>query len=174
MAEEEVSQERVFGERFTSKHDEILRLIEAGNTMRHMHKALGVSRSSLSSYIHATPDLLEAWNDAQEDILDLNEEIVNEIATTDCSMVETENGSFPRVDGRALASKLNAAKFRLERLGGKRGWNAKIETNEVGNGGRIPMIVVKDVSEEDIAGAESEVSEANAEAEKGLEGVPRG
>lgn len=89
-------------------------------------------------------------------------------------MVETENGSFPRTDGRALATKFNAAKFRLERLGGKRGWNPKIETNEVGNGLRIPTIIVRDVTEEEIAEGEELVRRANAEAEKGLEGIPRG
>ena len=99
---------------------------------------------------------------------------MGQLATMDCRMVQTDAGMFPSMDGRALATKFNAAKFKLERLGAKRGWNAKLETNEVGNVGRIPCIVVGDFSEAEIAEGEALVEAANKEAMAGLDGIVHG
>lgn len=159
--------------KLSERHEEIKKKILDGVTKRVIHMELGVSRSTLERYIADHEDLKEAWADAQEDLLDLNEEVINEIATMDCRMAETENGNFPIVDGRSLATKFNAAKLRLERLGGKRGWNAKLETNEVG-AGRVPVIYCGKVSEAEISEAEAAVEAANRDAMKGLEGIPRG
>ena len=157
------------------RHKEILDLLRKGVTTRIIHTKLEVPRSAIMTYIDGHDDLKEAYRDAQEDMLDLSEEIVNEIATLDCEMEHTENGNFPRYDGRTLATKFNAAKLRLERLGAKRGWGQKIETNEVGNGGgRTPVIFMGQFTEEMIAESEAEVRRANEEAMKGLEGIPRG
>lgn len=157
------------------KHNEVLDLLRNGVTTRVIHTKYNVPRSAVMAYIDGHDDLKEAYRDAQEDMLDLSEEIVNEIATLDCEMQHTENGNFPRYDGRTLATKFNAAKLRLERLGAKRGWGQKIETNEVGNGGgRAPVIFMGSFTEEMIAEADAEVRRANEEAVKGLEGIPHG
>lgn len=157
------------------RHAEILNLLRNGVTTRVIHAKLNVPRSAIMAYVEGHADLKEAYRDAQEDMLDLAEEVVNEIATMDCALERTENGNFPKYDGRSLATKFNAAKLRLERLGAKRGWGAKLETNEVGNGGgRTPVIFMGQFSEEMIAEADAEVRRANEEAAKGLEGIPRG
>lgn len=173
-AEKEVARPE-WWRQIAEKHNEILDMLKNGVTVRVIHTKVGFSRAKVWQYIHETEDLLDAYNDAQEDMLDLSEEVVNEIATMDCEMESTENGNFPRYDGRSLATKFNAAKFRLERLGAKRGWGAKLETNEVGNGGnKTPVIFMGQFTEEMIAESEAEVKRANEEAVKGLEGIVNG
>jgi len=162
--------------KLSEHHEEIRKCLADGQTKRTIHTRIGVSRNTLDRYIADHEDLKQAWEDAQEDQLDLNEEIVSELATMDCSMVETDAGIFPRVDGRSLSTKFNAAKFRLERLGAKRGWNAKLETNEVGNGGsgRVPIIFCGEVTDAEIAEANAQIAAANEKAMEGLEGIPKG
>ena len=171
----EKSKRRKWNPDLVKRHDELLQLLRNGVTTRVIHTKFAMPRSAIVAYIDGHDDLKEAYRDAQEDMLDLSEEIVNEIATLDCEMQHTENGNFPRYDGRTLATKFNAAKLRLERLGAKRGWGQKIETNEVGNGGgRAPVIFMGSFTEEMIAEADAEVRRANEEAVKGLEGIPHG
>lgn len=173
-ADKKVERPAWWGE-IDARHDEILGMLRNGVTVRVIHTKVGFSRTKVWRYIHETEDLLEAYKDAQEDMLDLSEEVVNEIATMDCEMESTENGSFPRYDGRSLATKFNAAKLRLERLGARRGWGAKLETNEVGNGGaRTPVIFMGQFTEDMIAEAEAEVRRANEDAMKGLDGIVNG
>lgn len=160
--------------KLSEHHAEIFKMVEDGFTKKDIHKKIGVSRSSLERYFADHEDLLSAWEDAKEDDLDLHEEVMGQLATMDCRMVQTDAGMFPSMDGRALATKFNAAKFKLERLGAKRGWNAKLETNEVGNGGRIPCIIVGDFSEAEIAEGEALVEAANKEAMAGLDGIAHG
>lgn len=167
--------EHKWSDKFVENHDLILDMLRGGKTMRVIHTIIKCDRHVLSNYIKDTPDLKQAYEDALEDKLDLNEEIVLDIASKDPTTQIGEAGAFSQFDGRVMTASLNAAKFFLERMGHKRGWGAKLETNEVGKGGgRVPVIYVRNVSEEEIAEADAEVEEANREAQKGLEGITHG
>lgn len=157
-----------FMDTVTKRRSDILKWIREGKTKRFIHLELGVSRSEIDKYINSDEELLEAWHDAMEDKLDFHEENVCSIAEISSEMEMTEAGAFPRNDGRIMAASLNASKLWLEHMGRARGWTPKIETCETGAGGRIPIILCGQMSEESIIEAEAQIKEANADIEAKL------
>ena len=163
--EEKTPLER-FGQKLIDAHDQIVEALGRCETMTSIANRLQVSRWKLSEYIHATEDLEVAFQDAKEREMDMMEDVVKFIATADAVQeMPAEGGDVPfaKFDGRILAQNLNAAKFWLERQGKKRGWHAKLETDEVGNGGGgvSPIIVIGQMEEAEILEAEAVVEEAN-------------
>ena len=148
---------RAFGDKLTTRHEYILDGLLNAVSFEALARECGVHRHTMADYIHSKPDLEEAYRAGQEALTDRYEETLHRIA----------------LSGRDEACALNAIKFYLERRGGKRGYAAKWAA-ESQSEPKVPVIVVRDVTEEEIAEGEELVRRANAEAEKGLEGVPRG
>lgn len=152
-----------FSEKMLAKHDEVKKLLKDGISISDIAAQIGFERHSVARFIHGCKDLDKIYQDTIERKLDICEAVVMNIATIPSDTQVTDGGAFASHDGRVMTANLNAAKFYLERMGAKRGWNAKIETKEVGNGTR-PMIVMGDVPESLIAEAEAHVKAVNEKA----------
>ena len=155
---------RKYGPRLTENHDEIAELLRKCCSITDIATKFGVHRETMSAYIHDTEDLDAARISGINALTDKYEARLHELAFRDQEMASDADGHmFGRHDGRVMATNFNAVKFWLQQRAADRGYGAKIETNEVGNG-RIPIIIAGEFTEDEIVEAEKQVANANAAA----------
>lgn len=163
-AKDKPKKARVFTRKLTDNYDEIKQMLENAVCITDIAKKFGVCRHTAEDYIHQTEHLEKAYKDGISALTDKYEARLHELAFREQEMVTTDQGDLVgRHDGKVMATNFNAVKFWLQQRAADRGYGAKIETNEVGNG-RIPIIIAGDITEDEIAAAEEQVKSANAAA----------
>lgn len=169
---EGIGEGRKFSRKLTDNHKMILEALERAEYLCDIRKKIGVSRHTLEDYVHGDPELEQAYRDGQEDLNDAYEKRLHELSFRDQEFTTNDTGdAVPTVDARVMAANLNGVKFRLERRAASRGYGAKLETNEVGNGMRVPVIVLNEISEESISEADAMIKDADEHALDGIDNV---
>ena len=161
---------RQFGKKLTDNHDEIKSMLRKSCFITDIAEKFGVHRETMVAYIKDNEDLEAARVSGINALTDKYEARLHELAFREQELVATdEGGMVGRHDGKVMATNFNAVKFWLQQRAADRGYGAKIETNEVGNG-RIPIIIAGDFTEDEIAEAEKQVTDANVAARADTEG----